>query len=150
MLNFRLRERKSLLYLHRQVTIYLDRPIGSAHPEYGYIYPVNYGYVPGVFSKDGEELDVYLLGVFYPVIQFTGVCIAVIHRYDDDDDKLVVVPRGVSYTPEQILALTEFQERYFDSVVLTRSKSAAIVQRLIHWLAVTFFPAPPEKNEVGL
>lgn len=139
MFNVRLHERKAMLYLHRQITIYLDRPLGSAHPEYGFIYPVNYGYLPGVLSGDGEELDAYLLGVFRPVIRFTGVVIAVIHRYDDEDDKLVVVPRGVRYTPEQIMALTEFQERYFDSVILTRSKPEAVLQRLVSWLVHTFY-----------
>jgi inorganic pyrophosphatase len=139
---FKFRERKSLLYLHRQITIYLDRPMGSRHPKYGFIYPVNYGYLPGVISGDGEELDAYLLGVFHPVIQYTGMCIAVIHRYDDDDDKLIVVPRGVSYTPEQILALTEFQERYFDAEVITRSRSNVLLRRAINWLAKTIFPEP--------
>lgn len=139
---FKFRERKSLLYLHRQITIYLDRPMGSRHPKYGFIYPVNYGYLPGVISGDGEELDAYLLGVFQPVIQYTGMCIAVIHRYDDDDDKLIVVPRGVSYTPEQILALTEFQERYFDAEVITRSRSNVLLRRAINWLAKNIFPEP--------
>jgi len=137
---FKRPEKKSQLYLHRQITIYLDRPMGSRHPKHRFIYPVNYGYLPGVLSGDGEELDAYLLGVFYPVIEFTGVCIAVIHRFDEDDDKLIVVPRGVSYTPEQIMALTEFQERYFDSEIITRSRSGALLYRVIHWLTNTLFP----------
>ena len=49
---------------------------------------------------------------------FTGVCIAVIHRLDDSDDKLVIAPAGLQISDEQIRALTEFQERWFTSVIL--------------------------------
>ena len=86
----------------------MDRPLGSRHPEAGFIYPVNYGCLPDVPAPDGENLDAYILGVFKPVETFRGTCIAVIQRSDDDDDKLVVV---------QILALMEFQERFFQSSV---------------------------------
>lgn len=96
-----------------------DRPLGSKHPEWGFIYTVNYGYVPDTISPDGEKLDAYVLGVFEPLKTFAGKCIAVIHRTDDDDDKLVLVPEGVSYTDDQIRALTEFQERYFSSIIIT-------------------------------
>ena len=80
---------------------------------------MNYGFLPGTTAGDGEELDAYLLGVFEPVKLYTGVCIAVIHRLDDEDDKLVVAPHGSTYTPGQIRALTEFQERFFTSEILT-------------------------------
>ena len=79
---------------------------------------LNYGYVPGVIAPDGEEQDAYVLGVFEPLEQFEGRCIAVIYRLDDDDDKLVLVPDGVQYTDDQVLALTEFQERFFKAVVI--------------------------------
>ena len=91
----------------------MDRPLGSKHPKNGLIYPVNYGYVPGTTAPDGEELDAYLLGIFEPVDEFTGKCIAYIHRTNDDDDKLIIVPEGIEYTDDQINALTEFQERFF-------------------------------------
>jgi inorganic pyrophosphatase len=110
----------SLEFLGKSLTIRIDRPIGSRHPKHGFIYPLNYGYLPGVFSPDGEELDAYLLGVFEPVAEFTGVCIAIIHRIDDEDDKLVIVPQGKSYTADQIRALTEFQERFFQSEIFIR------------------------------
>ena len=62
-------------------------------------------------------MDAYILGVFKPLETFTGRCIAVIQRSDDDDDKLVVTPVGKDYSDEQIFALTEFQERFFESSV---------------------------------
>lgn len=105
-------------YIGKSVNIKIDRPFGSKHPKHGFIYPVNYGFVPNTISGDGEELDCYLLGVFEPVEEFSGKCIAVIHRTDDDDDKLVVVPDGVDYSDDAIDALTEFQERFFKHIII--------------------------------
>ena len=105
------------VFIGKIVDIEIDRPMGSHHPEHGFIYPLNYGMVPGVLGLDGEELDAYVLGVDRPVKCFTGRCIAVIRRSDDADDKLVVVPDGEHFTNEQIRSLTEFQERYFKSSI---------------------------------
>jgi len=105
-------------FIGKLISVKIDRPLGSRHPQHGFFYMLNYGYVPGVIAPDGEEQDVYVLGVFEPLEQFKGRCIAVIHRLDEDDDKLVLVPDGVQYTDEQILALTEFQERFFQPVVI--------------------------------
>jgi inorganic pyrophosphatase len=58
-----------------------------------------------------------VLGIFDPIDEFEGLCIAIIHRINDDDDKLVVVPKGLNYSDEQIIALTEFQERFFKSEI---------------------------------
>ncbi len=105
-------------WLGRRVTVRVDRPLGSRHPQWGFLYPVNYGYVPGVIAPDGEELDAYVLGVEEPLAEFSGRCTAIVHRLDDDDDKLVVVPDGVRLSDDDILAQTGFQERFFDSHVL--------------------------------
>jgi inorganic pyrophosphatase len=108
----------SIEFIGKVVSVIIDRPLGSRHPQHGFFYMLNYGHVPGVMAPDGEEQDVYVLGVFEPIQQFEGRCIAVIHRLDDDDDKLVLVPDGVQYTDDQVLALTEFQERFFKPVVI--------------------------------
>ena len=42
------------------VTVTVDRPLGSCHPNHSDLYyPVNYGYVKGVIAPDGEEQDAY-------------------------------------------------------------------------------------------
>ena len=109
---------KAIKFLGQSVQVEIDRPLGSQHPDFGFIYPLNYGYLPGVAAPDGDELDAYILGVFEPLERFSGRCIAVIHRLDDDDDKLLVTPEGKNYTDDQIRALTEFQERFFNSVII--------------------------------
>ena len=101
-------------YLGKKVTVTMDRPMGSTHPKHGFIYPVNYGYIDGTISGDGEELDAYVLGEHKPLETFEGIVIAIIHRLNDDDDKLVVMAEGRNYTNEQIDALVEFQEKWFD------------------------------------
>ena len=104
-------------FIGKTVDVTIDRPLGSKHPEAGFIYPVNYGFLPNVPAPDGEDIDAYVLGVFKPLKTFTGRCIAVIQRSDDDDDKLVIVPVDKDYSDDQIFALTEFQERFFESSV---------------------------------
>src|SRR6185437_1960112 len=105
-------------FLHKSVFTSIDRPLGSRHPEHGFLYLLNYGSIPGTLAQDGEELDAYVLGVFEPITEFEGRCIAVLQRQEERDDKLVLVPDGKDYTDEQILALTEFQERFFKTVVI--------------------------------
>jgi len=105
-------------YLNQNIKVKIDRPFGSKHPEYNYIYPVNYGYVPNTISGDGEEIDCYILGVFEPLNEFVGKCIAIIHRIDDNDDKLVIVPENRNFTNKEIEALTEFQERFFKHEII--------------------------------
>ena len=106
--------------LGRRVTVCVDRPLGSAHPEHPDLrYPVNYGFIPGVMAPDGEAQDAYVLGVDAPVRAFPGRVAAIVRRRDDIEDKWVVCPEGVAYTPERIAALVRFQERYFDSFVIT-------------------------------
>ena len=105
-------------YLGTIVEVKIDRPLGSKHPKHGFIYQVNYGYIPNTISGDGEELDAYVLGEHEPIESFNGEVIAIIHRTNDDDDKLVVMEKGRNYTDDQIRALTEFQERWFYSIII--------------------------------
>ena len=107
-------------FLGKTVDVIIDKPLGSIHSEKypNHIYPVNYGYVPNTISGDNEELDCYILGAFEPLETFKGKCIAIIHRTNNNDDKLIVVPEGRNYSNEEIKALTEFQERFFESEII--------------------------------
>ena len=109
-------------FLGKKVKVVIDRPIGSKHPKWNFIYPINYGYVPNTVSGDDEELDAYIVGIFEPVEEYEGKCIAVIHRLDDDDDKLVIAPEEKIYTKQQIEALVEFQERFFKHEIIEENK----------------------------
>lgn len=113
-------ERKALAYsyLGKKVRIEMDRPIGSPHPKHpDIIYPINYGYIPGVFGGDGEELDVYLLGIDKPVKEYTANIIAIVHRHNDVEDKLVAAPEGMVFSKEEIEISVHFQEQFYDSEI---------------------------------
>ena len=101
------------------VTVTIDRPLGSYHPKHpDMYYPVNYGFIKGIMAPDGEEQDVYLLGIKEAVKTFTGKVIGVIHRNDDVEEKWIVCPEEMSFTREEIMKQVEFQEQYFDSYVV--------------------------------
>ena len=107
-------------YLEKEVVIEIDRPLGTRHPKHGFTYMLNYGYIPNTVSGDGEELDAYLIGEFEPVNKSRGKVIAIIHRLNDDDDKLIVSKSGKEYSDDAIKALTEFQEQYFESIIIRK------------------------------
>jgi inorganic pyrophosphatase len=100
-------------WLGQEVDVEIDRPIGSAHPEFpNIIYPINYGHIPGTYSEiDHEEIDAYILGPEKPLQTFKGKVMAVIVR-DDDEIKLIVT-NGRRYTVEDIERTVFFQEKYY-------------------------------------
>lgn len=105
-------------YLGKKVTVTMDRPLGSKHPKHGFEYEANYGYIEGIKAPDGEDLDAYYLGVNEAINAGQGVCIAIAHRRDNDDDKLIVVPDGVTMSDEEIMSAIHFQEQWFDTEVV--------------------------------
>ena len=103
----------------KTVRVTIDRPIGSAHPNYpDLIYPVNYGYVEGVPGGDGEDQDAYVFGIDKPITEMYGKIAAIIHREDDNEDKWVVVPDGVKVRTSDIIKNTAFQERFFKTSII--------------------------------
>lgn len=105
-------------YLNKILNVKIDRPMGSKHPKHDFIYPINYGFIPNTISGDNEEIDAYVLGIYEPLDTFVGKCIAIIHRTNDNDDKLIIAPENKSFSDSEIQALTDFQERYFDSIII--------------------------------
>ncbi len=114
-MNFKERKEQVRSYLGKTVRIEIDRPVGYVHKKekYSLTYAINYGYIPNVIGGDGEELDVYLLGVELPVAEYTGRIIAIAHRENDVEDKLVMAPEGREYTAEEIYRAISFQEKYY-------------------------------------
>ncbi|MBI3671804.1 inorganic diphosphatase [Candidatus Azambacteria bacterium] len=106
-------------FIGQIVDVKIDRPLNSKHPKHGFLYKLNYGFIPNTNAPDGEGIDAYIIGINEPVSQYTGKCIAVIHRTNDDDDKLVVVPEdGVDISDEDIKNATKFQEQFFESEII--------------------------------
>jgi inorganic pyrophosphatase len=108
----------SCSFLGQVITATIDRQAGSRHPKHGFVYPINYGFIANTKAPDGEEVDAYVLGVDEPLLSFTGKCIAIIHRINDEDDKLILANEGKAFTDEEIISLTNFQEQWFQSKII--------------------------------
>ena len=118
-------------YLGKIVNIEIDRPIGYVHHkgEKTLVYPINYGYIPNVLGGDGEELDVFLLGVDTSVERFTGRIIGIVYRADDIEDKLVMAPRGMTFSATEIARAVRFQEKYYHTTIRALDGSMTEVER---------------------
>ena len=104
--------------LGKIVKVIVDRPLGTYYPKHKDIYySVNYGYVEGIIAADGEEQDAYILGVNEPIKEFNGKVIAVIHRFNDIEEKWVVAPKGASFTKDEIMKQVDFQEQFFKTEI---------------------------------
>lgn len=112
--------------LGKTVDIIIDRPIGYIHVTKGITlhYTINYGFLPGIIGGDGEEQDVYILGMDMPLKTFRGRIIGAIRRRDDNEDKLVAAPDGMSFSVEEIRKATWFVEKYFDSTIQVLGEDA--------------------------
>ncbi len=131
-------ERKALVnsYLGKMVNIKIDRPIGYVHKRenYALTYPINYGYIPEVFGGDGEELDVYLLGVDKPVTDYVAKIIGIVYRMNDVEDKLIAAPEGVCFNQAEIAQYIHFQEQYYETYIdaIYQKSCGAIIYRQIN------------------
>lgn len=103
-------------YLGKKVPLVIDQPYGTYYKDT--LYEQNYGYVPGTIAPDGEGLDGYFLGHKKPLETAEGIVIAIIHRLDDDDDKLIIVPEGVLMTDAEIDAAVDFREQFFKHTIV--------------------------------
>ena len=125
-------------YLGKPVEVVIDRPIGYVHQDM--VYTVNYGYLPGVIGGDGEEQDVYVLGISEPLERFKGTVIGAIRRKDDSEDKLVAAPEGMVFTQAEIMEAVYFVEQYFDSTVDSLLRRSCGVYSFVDELEKQFVP----------
>ena len=103
-------------YLGKHVNLKIDRPLGSKHPKYNFIYPLNYGDVSKTIEMM-EKNQMCIYQEFFEVVDEykQGKVLSYIHRINDNADKLIVVSDNCNYMNNQIRALIEFQERFFKS-----------------------------------
>ena len=147
-------ERKALVkfYLGKTVDIKIDRPIGHVHKNenYSLTYPVNYGYIPGVLGGDGEELDVYLLGVDKPVTEYRAKIIGIAHRENDVEDKLVAAPTDIIFYQNEIAEAIHFQEQYYKTTVeAIYEKSAGAVVYTVSDGKIEYLLIKSQNGDVG-
>ena len=109
-------------FLGTKIRIEFDRPLGTKHPKFGWVYPLNYGYVPGVMAADGDELDVYYLSSDKPLQEAEGICIGYVHRFDDNEDKLIATD-GSELSAKELEKRLEFQEKWYKhEIILANGK----------------------------
>lgn len=104
-------------FLGKTVRVMIDRPVGYRHN--GYVYPVNYGFLPGVTGGDGEEQDVYVLGTEKPLNETDAIVVGIVFRLNDVEDKLIAAVESVSFSDREIQNAVMFQEQYFQTVIET-------------------------------
>ncbi len=109
-----------LSFLGKEVEVVIDRAKGSLHPKYGWIYPINYGYLPNTKAGDGEPIDAYIVGIDYPLKYFVGQVVAIVKRVDDIEDKLIVAPKKFYFSKKELEELIYFQERFFNSYLIMK------------------------------
>ena len=51
-----------------------------------------------------------------------GRVIAIFHRKNDVEDKWVAAPDRMTFSPDEIRKLVDFQEKYFDSEIIMLEK----------------------------
>ena len=118
--------------LGKSVHVEVDRPIGYRHGDT--LYPINYGYIPGLMAEDGEEQDAYILGIDASLTSFDGRVVGAVRRKNDCEDKLIVAPEGMVFHQVQIAEAVHFQEQYFDTYIISlfRKSCGVLPYRLVN------------------
>ena len=110
---------KLIKLIGQEVEVYVDRPIGSTHPNHNdIVYSLNYGYIKEIIAMDNEYQDCYVLGINTPVDIIKGKVYAIIARENDIEDKLVIVTNNKEYSIKEIEKLVNFQEKYFQYKII--------------------------------
>jgi inorganic pyrophosphatase len=81
-------------------------------------------------AGDGEPVDAYILGVDAPVQKFTGKVIAVIHRLNDVEDKLVVASPDKLFSKEEIAA-QEVRTKSAKEAIKLKEKELKVAQEIL-------------------
>lgn len=96
--------------------IVIDRPKGSAHPRYpSLIYPLDYGYLKGTSSMDGDGIDVWLGGLGGKRLD---AIIVTIDMYKKDSEIKLLL--GCTAEEKQTI-LTMLNERMMSAILIERA-----------------------------
>ena len=107
-----------LKFANKIVNVTIDRPLGSKHPKFGWIYPINYGYIPNTTAEDNLEIDVYVIDSKKPLKEARVKIIGIVNRKDDIESKLIgIIDTNKRYTLNEIYERIEFQEQFFNSKI---------------------------------
>ncbi len=140
-------------YLGKVIDIKIDRPVGYVHKKekYTLTYPINYGYIPGVLGGDGEEQDVYLLGIDTPVDEYRCKIIGIIHRRNDVEDKLVAAPEGRVFYQNEITEAVDFQEKYYitQTEALYEKSAGAVLYTVVNGEVLYLLIKADSNSDVG-
>ena len=98
-------------YLFKEVTVIIDKPIGTKDGKFEY--PMNYGYVVSEEFED-RVFDAYVLGVFKPLKEFTGICVGIIEHLNDGHIKLIVSYDNKKPTKQELDQIEELQLKLFE------------------------------------
>lgn len=113
-------------------------PSRKPPPKHGFVYKANYGFLPGTVSGDGEEIDAYVLNIDRPLQNYTGKCTAVIHRTDDNDDKLIIIPQEDEISDLEIETQTAFQEKWFKHIIIRKIPAIHLICGFIGFGKTTY------------
>ena len=87
-------------------TIIIDRPKDTPHPRFTeYIYPLDYGYLDGTSSMDGEGIDLWRGSL--PELKLTAILCTVDLIKRDSEIKLLL-----GCTEEEIQTILEFHNQH--------------------------------------
>ncbi|MFC2070673.1 inorganic pyrophosphatase [Chloroflexota bacterium] len=99
--------------------VIIDRPKGSMHPRYpAIVYPLDYGYLKGVSSSDGNELDVWR-GSMQDKRLIAVICTVDILKKDAEVKLLI------GCTDEEIDTIDSFfneNNEYMSGIIIKRDK----------------------------
>jgi inorganic pyrophosphatase len=108
----------------RGVTI--DRPTRTAHPDYpSVIYPLDYGYIPGTTSTDGEPVDVF---VGNGDVGLVSLILTTDHRQGDREVKLLV-----DCTPPEVYmahGFINYDRTLLEGVLVLRTSMSSLWDRM--------------------
>jgi inorganic pyrophosphatase len=92
--------------------IHIDRPAGSAHPRYpAAIYPLDYGYLAGTTTVDGDGIDVWIGSL--PDAAVVGVVCTVDLTKRDSEIKVLL-----GCTPQEARTVLAFHNAHSQAALL--------------------------------